>query len=303
MKLQLSPYAKGLLITALGVVIISPDGLLTRLIGTDPWTYAFWRGLLFGLAIWGGIFAIHRHKGWSYLTGLGWPGLLFALIFSSGSILFVYAFTTTTIANTLFIVSTSPVFTALIGHYFLHDLIPMRTYITICVVLIGIAIIAFAGGTNSGHFWGNWAALGTALTSAINFSLTRRFRHIDMVPAVGAGGLLSVLLTFPLAEPLSIAPAQWPYLLFLGLFILPASFSLIFIGPRYVPAAEVNLMTLLEAILGPLLVWWAIGESLGIHTLIGGTIIITALALNTAIPLLSSRHLESPLDYDSVSID
>lgn len=49
----LSSHAKGLIITALGVLIISPDGLLTRLIHVDHWTLIFWRALLlaFGMAL------------------------------------------------------------------------------------------------------------------------------------------------------------------------------------------------------------------------------------------------------------
>ena len=29
-----------------GVLILTPDALLIRLIGSDPWTFLFWRGTL-----------------------------------------------------------------------------------------------------------------------------------------------------------------------------------------------------------------------------------------------------------------
>ena len=49
---MLSTHAKGLLITACGVLIISPDGLLTRLIVADHWTMIFWRALLLSFGMW-----------------------------------------------------------------------------------------------------------------------------------------------------------------------------------------------------------------------------------------------------------
>ncbi len=289
MTLHLSPYAKGLLITTLGVLIISPDGLLTRLIGADAWTFAFWRGLLSGLAICGTLFAIHRGEAVMRLRALGKPGLLVAFTFGLGSITFAYAFTHTTVANALFLFNMSPVFAALIGWYFLKDEVPVRTRLAIGGVLMGTAIITFNEEIQAGHFWGNLGALITALTSAIGLTIARHFRDIDMVPAVGVAGFITALVALPLATPLSIQPDKWPYLLLLGLFILPVAFGLMYIGPRYLSAAEVSLISLLESLLGPLLVWWVLSENPGVYTLIGGIIIIIALALNAATPLLSKR--------------
>ena len=42
----MSPAAKGIVLVSLGVLILSPDALLIRLIDVDPWTLTFWRGLL-----------------------------------------------------------------------------------------------------------------------------------------------------------------------------------------------------------------------------------------------------------------
>ncbi|MEM7113372.1 MAG: DMT family transporter [Chloroflexota bacterium] len=291
MRLNLSPYNKGLLITALGVLIITPDGLLTRLIGADTWSYVFWRGLLFGGSICLGTIVMYRRQSWAHFRALGWAGLLVAAVFAVGSIMFVFAFTTTAVANTLFIINTSPIFAAIIGWYFLKEAVPIRTRITIVVVLIGISIIAFGSDAQSGNLLGNLAALGAAISIAVGFILARYFRDIDMVPAVGLGGLMMAAVTIPWASPAAIAPDRWPYMLLVGLIILPISFSLMYIGPRYLPAAEVSLMMLLEAILGPLFVWLALGENPGVPTLIGGAIILTALALNTALPLLFSKNL------------
>ena len=54
-----------------------------------------------------------------------------------------------------------------------------------------------------------------------------------------------------------------------------------FVGPRYIPAAEVGLLMLLESILGPIWVWMTFAEQPGIYTLVGGAIVLSTLALNT----------------------
>ena len=78
--------------------------------------------------------------------------------------------------------------------------------------------------------------------------------------------------------------AEAPVIFGMGLVMLPLAFGLMYIGPQYIPAAEVNLMMLLEAILGPLWVWLAVGEDPGAFTLFGGTVVIVALAANALLP-------------------
>ena len=110
---KLTDYQKGLFLTFLGVVFISPDGLLVRLIDTDSWTLSFWRGILTGATI--GLFLLFYYRGEfiSKIRGMGWPGLILSLLAGASTFLFVYALTNTSVASALFIVSTSPAFTAL----------------------------------------------------------------------------------------------------------------------------------------------------------------------------------------------
>ncbi|MFT5400060.1 MAG: drug/metabolite transporter (DMT)-like permease [Gammaproteobacteria bacterium] len=56
---------------------------------------------------------------------------------------------------------------------------------------------------------------------------------------------------------------------------------MMFIGPRYIPAAEVGLLLLLESILGPVWVWLVLHEEPGPRTLFGGGIVLMTLAINT----------------------
>ncbi len=76
----------------------------------------------------------------------------------------------------------------------------------------------------------------------------------------------------------------------MGAVVVPLAFALIATGPRYLPAADVGLLMLLEAIFGPLLVWWASGEQPSDATFVGGAIIIGALAANNAVALRGGRR-------------
>jgi drug/metabolite transporter (DMT)-like permease len=52
-------------------------------------------------------------------------------------------------------------------------------------------------------------------------------------------------------------------------------------GARLIPAGEAALIGLLECILGPVWVFLFLGENPGIHAVIGGLMVLTAVAWNT----------------------
>jgi drug/metabolite transporter (DMT)-like permease len=90
------------------------------------------------------------------------------------------------------------------------------------------------------------------------------------------------ILALPFADFVPV-DAGTAFLIFLsGAVILPGAAGLLMLGPRYLPAPEVSMITLLEVILGPLLVWAVIGENPGQMTLIGGAVIVITVSLHTA---------------------
>ena len=67
----------------------------------------------------------------------------------------------------------------------------------------------------------------------------------------------------------------------MGLVVVPIGLGLFLSGARYAPAAEVALLALVETVLGPIWVWIFIGETPTQIALIGGSVVILAVALNT----------------------
>ena len=277
----LSLHMRGVLITALGVLIISPDGLLTRLIQTDHWTLIFWRTLLlsFGMCLLANM--VHPKDTWLRYKTVGKVGLIMAVLFSLGTVSFITAIKHTSVANTLIILSTTPLSAALIGLVFFREPIILRTWCAIALVAIGVYVISSDSDGNGATLYGDMAAMLGAFFLAAGFTVVRRRPTVSIFPALSISGMLTAVAVFPLAQPMSITQQDLGYLLIMGVYMLPIGTALMFIGPRYVPASEVGLMLLLESVLGPTWVWLALGEEPGSATLIGGSIILSTLAINT----------------------
>ena len=92
---------------------------------------------------------------------------------------------------------------------------------------------------------------------------------------------MTSLIALPIAPMEPFDATQWGLVLLSGGVILAGGVGLLQIGPRYLPAPEVSMITLLEVILGPLLVWAVIGENPGQMSLIGGAVIVVTVALHT----------------------
>lgn len=283
-----SPHAKGLLITTAGVLVLTPDSLLIRLVSADPWTLTFWRGVLYAFGMSAAVAAFYGRRTRQQFLALGKGGLLLGVIFGIGKVSFILSITNTTAANTLFIVSTSPLFAALAAWVMMREPVAPRTWLAMGFALLGIGVIA-SEGNDGGGIIGNVAALVTAVVLGTSFALARRYRERNVIPAMALSGVISALLVLPLASPLTVVASDLAALGIMGLVVLPLSFSLIFIGPRYIPAPEVSLVLLLEAVLGPYWVWLALGEEPGSRTLLGGTIVLVTLAAHSALRLAGER--------------
>ncbi len=267
------------MITGFGVLIITPDALLIRLVEVDDWTLLFWRGLLSGMTMLVGLMIVYRLDVGRQIRAIGKAGLLYLPTFALGTIFFIIAINHTTVANALFINGTAPVFAALLSRLFLGERISARRWLTIAGALFGIGIIAFGGGLQSrGSLHGDLAAVMSAILLAATFVIARQARSRSLVPATALASLLTALVVLPLAAPASIAPSDGLYLGLMGLGIVPLGLVFLTLGPRYLPAPEVSLLMLLEAVLGPLWVWMMLSETPGSTSLLGGIVVIGVLA-------------------------
>ena len=289
----LSSHAKGLIITSLGVLILTPDSLLIRLIGADPWSMIFWRSTLMALGLSLGLLLVHRGETLARCRAIGGQGVLAALLISITTICFIQALDHTTVANTLIIISAAPLFAAISSRLFLAEPVPARTWLAILAVLIGIAVLvadSLSLASQASGVIGDLIALVASATLGCAFTVIRRGKAVSMVPATALSATICALVALAAGAPLTIAPSAWPLLLFLGLVMLPAATALITLGPRYLPAPEVSLLMLLETVLGPFWVWLVLGEMPTLWALAGGAIVLGTLCLHAAAGLRGARR-------------
>ncbi len=290
---QMPDHIKGLGITTLGVLVLTPDSLLVRLIGLDTWTMVFWRGGLTMLSLTAALSLYYRSETLARFLAIGRTGLAIAVMFTLSSVLFILALNNTSVANTLVIIAAAPLMAAILTRVFLAEPVPLRTWIAILAAGAGIVVLV-SDSPRGGTLAGDLAALGTAAGLAVNFSLIRRGRARNMIPAMALSGGLSALAMLPLAAPLAVASGQVWMLLLLGLVILPLAFGLTALGPRYLPAPEVALILLLETVLGPFWVWLVLNEVPSRFALIGGAIVVATLFLHSLAALVAQRRRASP---------
>ena len=281
-------YARGFAMATVGIVVVSPDSLLIRLIETDIWTLLFWRGLLSALAL--GVFLSARHGSATpeILRAIGRLGVVAALLMAASTVLFVTSIRLTTVANTLVILSATPLFAAALGRVFLREAVPRQTWIAVAAVFAGIAVI-FAGSLGGGTLVGDLSAVGAAFSFAGAFVIFRHARAVDMAPTVVLTGLILAVVVAPLAAPLAVDARALAYLLVLGAVVVPISYVLLVTAPRYLPAPDVALVTLLEAVLGPLWVWLVLAEVPARETFLGGAVILVTLIVRAAAGIRYNR--------------
>ena len=287
----MSDYARGLLITLTGVLILSPDVLLIRLADIPEWTLLVWRGA--GMAGMIGLWLIVRRgrRAGAAFRSVGLAGFAIGLIYTIGNVSFLYSVNHTLAANTLFLLATMPVFSALIARFVMGQPVAARTCGTIGAVLFGVGLIAWgSAGGGQGDLPGDLAAVVTALSWAVIFTIAAHKKRLSMVPAMAIAGAVATLVALPLAPSLTMPVESVPYVALIALVITPGATALLSLGPRYLPAADVALIMLLEAVFGPLLVWLVLAEFPGGWTLAGGAVVLGALASSNLAGLRDHRR-------------
>jgi len=276
-RIRLSDRGKGILMSLVGVFVLSPDSLLIRLAGLDDYTLIFYRGLFpifaIGLVLW----IYYRQRFVGVLLGIGWAGVVNGILFAGVNISFISAIQRTTVANTLLFLSSAPIFAAILSLIVLRENQRPSTWLIIALSLLGIFIIGW-GSYGSDGLLGDFFAVCCAIFTACSAVLVRYRRHIDLVPSVILGSFFSSCYALLQGPELAISAQQLVYLGIIGVLLIPFAFTVLTIAPRFANSAEVQLVYLLESILGPLWVWLAVHETPSANTLIGGAILLVSVA-------------------------
>jgi len=268
-------HLKGLLIAFFGILILSPDAVFVRLADSNSWTVLFWRGLFFAAGIVVILLLTYRSKAVNELINIGKGGMLIGLLTALGGTSFVLAIHYTSIAKALVIISISPIVVAIVSLIMLKEKPTLFTWISMILVFIGIYIV-MSGDTSGVNLLGNFFALISVIVGGFSFTLLRKYKNVNMVPAMAVNGIVVALIGFLFADSLVLSSQSMLYILASGI-VLAVSFSLITIAPQYIPAPEVAMFFPLGTVLGTLMAWIVVNEQPSSNALIGGSIVIITL--------------------------
>src|SRR5574337_484623 len=281
-------HARAVVLMILVTLMWSVAGVVTRrLEHAASFEVTFWRSffttlsLLVILPAWKGpgVFrAMHWRSPAFWISGVCW-----CVMFTA----YMVALTLTTVGNVLVTMSIAPLLTALFARMFSGHRIAARTWAAIALAGVGIAYMFgsqmnVAAGRQA--LLGMGVALGVPVAGAANWTVVQRSQahgeQIDLIPSVLVGAVLSSVLTLPLSVPFAASSADLRWLSFLGVVQLAIPCVLAVVAATALKAPEVALLALLEVIFGILWAWVGAGEVPANEVLVGGTLVIGALAGN-----------------------
>ncbi len=286
-------YSTGMILACLAALLWSLMALGLRYIeAASVWEILFWRSLgvipvVAGLILWthGSLVRPIRMAGRAGLVG----GLALAISFCGA----VYAIQSTTVANAVFLYSAAPFLAALLGRFVLGEAVRPATWAAIALASVGVFVMV-----RDGLALGAGPGTIAALVSAVGFAgmtLAMRARpEAEAAVIVLLGALFNAMLTFPVVLAggrFWIGLHDAAIAMTLGAVILGIGLGLYSRGSRGVPAADLALVSMLEVLLAPVWVWLVLGETATQGTLLGGAILLAALAFNA---LAATRAPSSP---------
>ena len=269
---------KGLLLSMIGVLILSPDSLLIRLVDLDDFSLIFYRSAIPVITIFLFLLYIYKSNLFNSFILIGKIGILYAILYAITHICFVYSIQNTSVANTLVLIAAAPIFAAIFSVFVLKEIPNFFTWIIISISLLGMIIIGWGSYTTSGLF-GDLMALIVALGMGFSMVLVRYYKDIDLVPACLLGCIIAALYAIPFDINFNLKGSQILLLSIMCLVILPIPFMILTIAPKYTPAHEVALIFLMESVLGTAWVWFVIKEVPPYNTIVGGTILLVSVSI------------------------
>jgi drug/metabolite transporter (DMT)-like permease len=275
-------HRRGQIYVALAAVAWSTAGVLQRQLTLDTSTQVFGRAAFAGAALLAYVAVVDRGRVLDAFRSVGLAGVAVALCVATASASFIAALNHAGVARVLFILAVSPVLAALLARVALGEPITRRTVLAMVLALAGVTVMLGAPG--EGSLAGDGLAFLAALSFAVMVVITRWRHDVSMAPATCLSQVILVAAFLPFASPADIGGEDLFWLAALGIGQIGLGFALLTVGARLIPAAQVGLITLLEVVLGPLWVWLALDERPSTLTLVGGSIVIAAIVIQTRGP-------------------
>ena len=282
--LAVDTHKHGLLFVFAAGVLWSTVGLGIRMIeDAAVWQILLYRSISMSLFLYMVIRLRSGESPFLQIRRIGLPGVVAGLSLVAAYSGGIYAIQNTSVANAMLLFATAPFMAAVLGWLVLREPVRAATWIAIAVALGGILIMV-SDKTGDVAVQGSLAALGSALGFAVFTVALRWGRSGEMLPSVFLSGLFAIVITFGICQILELSVVlslqDGGVAMGMGVFQVGAGLILYTLGSRSLPAAELTLLSLAEVLLGPLWVWLFLNETASLNTLVGGAVLLMAIAGN-----------------------
>jgi len=244
--------------------------------------YLFYRGVSIAIIL---IVYLFIREGLSFYKNffnIGFSGVLGGLFLGTAMTGFIFSITMTTAAVTLFMLAAMPFIAAIVGYFVLGEVLRRSTIISMIIAFIGVCIMIIndsISGSALGAFIGFISATGFAL-----YTVTIRWKpETPKFTTVLLAGIFCAIFSFMILgfslKPFNSMPIINSYLSLLHGVIVASGLILYSLGAKYLPSAELALLSLMEVVGGVLWVWmplFGINEVPSLTVIIGGAIITFA---------------------------
>jgi len=227
------------------------------------------------------VMLLTRHEGFR----LNLVTAVAAVFYAALLFLFVRATKMTTAANAIFLQYTAPVYILLAEPFFFKEKYRARDFVVILFCLAGMSLF-FVGQLRPQDVEGNFTALGSGACFAVFFLLLRhpRAREVNRAASVIYGNLLLALVMMPavIRGAEHFTATNTAIAAYLGIVQLGMAYTLLTLGiARGVKSLDAGIIGYIEPVLNPVWVFLFLGERPGGWALLGGAIIIIAVAAHT----------------------
>jgi len=278
----LDAYRRGMILVLLGSIASSWLGLGVRMMeAATAWQILAFRS--FGLAAFLSLYIALRHPGRfaAVFHSAGAASVLGGLSLAAAFSGSIVAIQQSSVANAMFLLAAAPFIVAILGRLILKEPVRPATWIAMFFAFMGIVIMVVEG-VSFGFVRGNIAGVVAAFGFAFFVIALRWGRLTDMLPLNVLGGVFGTLIAVAMCMisgvGLEVSLHDAGLGLAMGVFQLGLALVLITAGSRSVPAAETSLLMMAEVVLAPVWVWLLLGETAGFYTLIGGAMLLLAIA-------------------------
>ena len=248
--------------------------------------YLFLRGISIACILIGYLLIREGFSFYKNFFNIGIPGVLGGLFLSTAFIGFIFSITMTTAAVTLFMLAAMPFIAAIVGYFVLGEILRRSTLISMVIAFIGVCVMIIndsISGSALGAIIGFISATGFAL-----YTVTIRWKpETPKFTTVVLAGIFCAFFSFIVLgftfEPFNTMPTINSYLSLLHGVIVASGLILYSLGAKYLPSAELALLSLMEVVGGVLWVWmpiFGINEVPSLPVIIGGIIITLAVLMH-----------------------